>query len=331
MRQVGERLIPVGVSSSRMGPDLPPGSTTGPGGAIIIGENTRWPGSMPPGGVGERRGGRRRSDLANFLQNLGGGPDLEEVMMMEAMRLSLIEHEEQQRRQAQEDADQQRGATEGLPNTEGASATTTSNPAASATAAAPMAVLGSSAGPSSSSRGSPVASRTLPRSSSLTGDALPPAAMRGVEPSQPAAVAATQATATPVPTASQLGLSSSMMAELSELIDGGPSMPSRSTMPDATSSASRADRSSTLLPGHDASPSDTSTFNTADTSLGVSGAAMSGAITPPQQRGTASPLGTSPGRLGTNPNNPFRARMAASASEGAMGSTSPRRDGSSAT
>lgn len=83
MRQVGERLIPVGVSSSRMGADLPPGSTSGPGGAIIIGENTRWPGAdiaSATGVGGERRGSRsRRSELAQFLQNLGGGPDMEEV------------------------------------------------------------------------------------------------------------------------------------------------------------------------------------------------------------------------------------------------------------
>lgn len=76
MRQVGDRLIPVGVSSSRLGADLPPGSTTGPGGAIIIGENARW--------GGERRGsrGRRGGELAQFLQSLGGGPDVEEVRPM---------------------------------------------------------------------------------------------------------------------------------------------------------------------------------------------------------------------------------------------------------
>lgn len=84
MRQVGDRLIPVGVSSSRLGTDIPPGSTAGPGGAIIIGENSRWGGGIL-GSVGasgrERRGSRNsRRDLANILQGLGdGGADMEEV------------------------------------------------------------------------------------------------------------------------------------------------------------------------------------------------------------------------------------------------------------
>jgi hypothetical protein len=83
MRQVGDRLIPVGVSSSRLGNDLPPGSTAGPGGAIIIGENSRWGTgllSTMAGGGRERRGSRSRRDLAHLLQGLGdGGADMEEV------------------------------------------------------------------------------------------------------------------------------------------------------------------------------------------------------------------------------------------------------------
>ena len=83
MRQVGDRLIPVGVSSSRLGSELPPGSSSGPGGAIIIGENSRWTGGLLSSVAGagrERRGSRGRRDLTQLLQNLGeGGVDMEEV------------------------------------------------------------------------------------------------------------------------------------------------------------------------------------------------------------------------------------------------------------
>lgn len=83
MRQVGDRLIPVGVSSSRLGSEFPGGSSTGPGGAIIIGENSRWGGGLLSGvgGTGrEGRSGRSRRDLTQILQGLGdGGVDMEEV------------------------------------------------------------------------------------------------------------------------------------------------------------------------------------------------------------------------------------------------------------
>jgi hypothetical protein len=83
MRQVGDRLIPVGISSSRLGAELPPGSSAGPGGAIIIGESTRWGGSLlntVAGSGRERRGSRSRRDLTQLLQGLGeGGSDMEEV------------------------------------------------------------------------------------------------------------------------------------------------------------------------------------------------------------------------------------------------------------
>jgi hypothetical protein len=91
MRQVGDRLIPVGVSSSRLGSELPAGSTAGPGGAIIIGENTRWGAgllSSVAGGGRERRSSRSRRDLTNILQNLGeGGGDMEEVSRADEERI----------------------------------------------------------------------------------------------------------------------------------------------------------------------------------------------------------------------------------------------------
>ncbi|EJF65679.1 hypothetical protein DICSQDRAFT_123867 [Dichomitus squalens LYAD-421 SS1] len=97
MRQVGDRLIPVGVTSGRVHA-LP----------------TEEGGSEAPEGNGDRgsRRARRRQqnqELSQFLGNMGlGGQDLEELMVMEAMRLSLLEHEEQQRRQQEEEAKKQR-------------------------------------------------------------------------------------------------------------------------------------------------------------------------------------------------------------------------------
>ncbi|KAN0141271.1 hypothetical protein V8E53_001027 [Lactarius tabidus] len=93
MRQVGDRLVPVGITSGRIHPLSVDGAEgeSGNGG----------------GGGGSRRSRRRQQqqqqDLNSFLGNMGfGGRDLEELMMMEAMRLSLLEHEAQQRREAEE-------------------------------------------------------------------------------------------------------------------------------------------------------------------------------------------------------------------------------------
>ncbi|KAI6022707.1 hypothetical protein EDC04DRAFT_2727899 [Pisolithus marmoratus] len=91
MRQVGDRLIPVGVTSGRV--HTLPSSDGADNGES---ENTSGTGSR------RRRGGRANapSDITQLLGHIGlGGQDLEELMVMEAMRLSLLEHEEQQRRE----------------------------------------------------------------------------------------------------------------------------------------------------------------------------------------------------------------------------------------
>ena len=111
MRQIGDRLIPVGITSGRIHPlPVEAAGTEGDGG----------------GSRRSRRRQQQQQDLNNFLGNLSfGGRDLEEVscssllclsneltivlsspqlMMMEAMRLSLLEHEAQQRREAEERA-----------------------------------------------------------------------------------------------------------------------------------------------------------------------------------------------------------------------------------
>ncbi|KAJ3001978.1 hypothetical protein NUW54_g6099 [Trametes sanguinea] len=97
MRQVGDRLIPVGVTSGRVHP-IPAEE----GGA-----------ETPEGSSdrGSRRSRRRQQnqEINQFLGSMGlGGQDLEELMVMEAMRLSLIEHEAQQRRQQEEEAKRKR-------------------------------------------------------------------------------------------------------------------------------------------------------------------------------------------------------------------------------
>lgn len=87
MRQVGDRLIPVGVTSGRVH-------------ALPAGDGQ-------DGGEVDFNGGRRRrhrnngqQDISQLLGQMGlGGQDLEELMVMEAMRLSLLEHEEQQRKE----------------------------------------------------------------------------------------------------------------------------------------------------------------------------------------------------------------------------------------
>ncbi|KAF8266597.1 hypothetical protein EI94DRAFT_1584820 [Lactarius quietus] len=89
MRQVGDRLVPVGITSGRVHP-LSVEGAEGEGG-------------------GSRRSRRRQQqqqqDLNSFLGNMGfGARDVEELMMMEAMRLSLLEHDAQQRREAEERA-----------------------------------------------------------------------------------------------------------------------------------------------------------------------------------------------------------------------------------
>ncbi|KAM5539058.1 hypothetical protein V8D89_007281 [Ganoderma adspersum] len=103
MRQVGDRLIPIGVTSGRVHA-LPTTEDGGP----------ETPESS--GDRGSRRVRRRQQnqELNQLLGTMGlGGQDLEELMVMEAMRLSLLEHEAQQRRQQEEEAKKREEATAG--------------------------------------------------------------------------------------------------------------------------------------------------------------------------------------------------------------------------
>ncbi|KAF8610851.1 hypothetical protein BDV93DRAFT_601804 [Ceratobasidium sp. AG-I] len=85
MRQVGDRLIPVGITSGR-----------------VVPVNLAGGEADAAGGSGRRS--RRQRNAAGGSEELPmgmTGHDLEELMMMEAMRLSLLEHEAQQQRERQ--------------------------------------------------------------------------------------------------------------------------------------------------------------------------------------------------------------------------------------
>ncbi|KAF8968356.1 hypothetical protein BDZ97DRAFT_1916194 [Flammula alnicola] len=93
MRQVGDRLIPVGVTSGRVHALTPEEAAAA-------------------GADGSRRSRRRQGPQGGgFEQFMSmGGQDLEELMMMEAMRLSLLDHEEHQRKEAEEKKKQEAAA-----------------------------------------------------------------------------------------------------------------------------------------------------------------------------------------------------------------------------
>ncbi|PPQ68493.1 hypothetical protein CVT26_003432 [Gymnopilus dilepis] len=108
MRQVGDRLIPVGVTSGRV-------HALSPEEAAAAGAN--------PDGSGSRRSRRRPPQNTSFEQFVGmAGQDLEELMLMEAMRLSLLDHEEHQRKEAEEKKKQEAAAAAAAASGEGSSA-----------------------------------------------------------------------------------------------------------------------------------------------------------------------------------------------------------------
>ncbi|TRM61769.1 hypothetical protein BD626DRAFT_500461 [Schizophyllum amplum] len=92
MRQVGDRLIPVGVSSGRVH-------------ALSPEEAANAQDGEPDSGSGSRRSRRRQNQGGSaFEQFVGmGGQDLEELMLMEAMRLSSIQFEEEERKRKAEE------------------------------------------------------------------------------------------------------------------------------------------------------------------------------------------------------------------------------------
>ncbi|KAM0754147.1 hypothetical protein T439DRAFT_378231 [Meredithblackwellia eburnea MCA 4105] len=119
-RQVGDRLIPVGITSGREGDGanatmttttLPPGFAAQVAAALDP-SSAGSSGGSGGGGSGSGREGRRaqrrrNAEMAQLLESMGvglGGQDLEEMMVMEAMRLSMLEDEERQKKEREKAA-----------------------------------------------------------------------------------------------------------------------------------------------------------------------------------------------------------------------------------
>lgn len=122
-RQVGDRLIPVGITSSRAGDGsnptmatttttLPPNFLSQIAAALDASNEAGASGSGGRSRRGSRslrrRGGSggQSDEVAALLESLGlgGGPDIEEMMVQEAMRLSQLEEEERQKKAREDEA-----------------------------------------------------------------------------------------------------------------------------------------------------------------------------------------------------------------------------------
>ena len=247
MRQVGDRLIPIGISSSRMGADLAAAAESGrinlngPGGSIILNDGQNWPGSTGSVSTSRRRSSRPSRgandglpELARMMRN-AAGEDMEEAMVMEAMRLSLLEHEEQQRKQAEEEKKKKAAASVTPPQS--SSATGGATAAAAAGSSRVSTSNDMSAANSAGTRSPPAAAQSVLEES----EARSPTGASWSPPRPPAAS---------VDPAS-LGLSQTTMDELRELIDGEPSPPASSgsaPSPNGASSFTPAEASGAARP-----------------------------------------------------------------------------------
>ncbi|BGP53889.1 hypothetical protein JCM8202_006082 [Rhodotorula sphaerocarpa] len=120
-RQVGDRLIPVGITSGRGGEGATPTMAGTQGlppqllsqiAAALDASNEN--GGSSSGSRRRSRSSRRRSndEMAQLLESLGlgGGADIEEMMLQEAMRISQLEEEERQRKTQAEQSAQEEAA-----------------------------------------------------------------------------------------------------------------------------------------------------------------------------------------------------------------------------
>lgn len=117
-RQVGDRLIPVGITSGRGNTDganptmststLPPNFLSQIAAALdAANEAGSSSGGRRRGSrSSRRRAGSQSDEVTALLESLGlgGGPDLEEMMVQEAMRLSQLEEEERMKKEEEERA-----------------------------------------------------------------------------------------------------------------------------------------------------------------------------------------------------------------------------------
>jgi hypothetical protein len=121
-RQVGDRLVPVGITSGRAGDGANPtmATTALPAGFLSQIAAALDASNESGGSSGRRRGSRRSSrgqtnEINQLLESLGlgGGPDLEEMMLQEAMRLSQLDEEERVKKQQEEEAKKAQSSTTG--------------------------------------------------------------------------------------------------------------------------------------------------------------------------------------------------------------------------
>ncbi|KAJ9125493.1 hypothetical protein QFC22_000454 [Naganishia vaughanmartiniae] len=142
MHRIGDRLIPVGYTSSREGTNM----SVGDSGPIerTIDENALQ--AILAGADRSSRSGRRSRRTGSGDANAGitAAADIEELMLMEAMRLSMLEHEEQQRKQAEAKKKEEEEAKKKAGQDE----------AAAPVSIAP--VVDSLSGPNTASHGSPI-------------------------------------------------------------------------------------------------------------------------------------------------------------------------------
>ncbi|PWZ02707.1 hypothetical protein BCV70DRAFT_4898 [Testicularia cyperi] len=238
MRQVGDRLIPIGISSSRMGADLAAAAESGrinmngPGGSIILNDGQTLPGASPI--TTSRRRSSRPSrgaevgglpDLARMMR-MANGEDMEELMLMEAMRLSLLEHEEQQRKRAEEE------------KKKSAQQAQTQQQSSPSSTQAPQ-QTGTSAASGAHSRSTSLA-QTIPARSVLEeSEAQSPTTATGSATAVPVASAgsAVPSVVQTSANASSLGLSQSLVDELSELIEDGAGPSPPASLPSTGNSA----------------------------------------------------------------------------------------------
>lgn len=248
MRQVGDRLIPIGISSSRMGADLAAAAESGrvnlngPGGSIILNDGQNW-----PAGTGSLSNSRRRSSRPSRgaqdglseltrIMRMSTGEDMEEAMVMEAMRLSLLEHEEQQRKQAEEERMKKAGAGAAVSSSLGAPAAPIAPAGASSHISSSNELAsGSSAG---AMRTQPAAAQSVLDETEASNSRFAPRSSAGISSPPRLPVASVDP--------ASFGLSKTTIDELSELIDGAPSPPASSasaSSPHGTSSPTVVDHS----------------------------------------------------------------------------------------
>lgn len=111
-RQVGDRLVPVGITSGRAGDGANPTmATTALPAGFLSQIAAALDASNEGTGTGRRRGSRRSSrgqsnEINQLLESLGlgGGADLEEMMLQEAMKASMADEEERVKKQKDEEA-----------------------------------------------------------------------------------------------------------------------------------------------------------------------------------------------------------------------------------